>query len=194
MAGFGDSFTLDYGDLSRASPLHLPFGQPPRLPRIFLLNRPRGNMTALDVPTIARSVRLRLPIAAGTYWMLADHGAAYGHDQGDDAIDGLGGFVLGRLEVAGGGPERWRAGAHPFSELQPVAITTTGFRAATGGLPPPLPPAATTAASISGHSIPSGLLQRATMASSQAAPTAPRNPVYARLLRHLEPGAILTVF
>jgi hypothetical protein len=34
--------------------------------------------------------------------LLGDHGAADGHDGGDDAVDALGGLVLGRLEVAGG--------------------------------------------------------------------------------------------
>jgi hypothetical protein len=34
--------------------------------------------------------------------LLSDHGAADGHDGGDDAVDALGGFVLGGLEVAGG--------------------------------------------------------------------------------------------
>ena len=34
--------------------------------------------------------------------LLGDHGAADGHDQGDDAVDALGGLVLGGLEVAGG--------------------------------------------------------------------------------------------
>jgi hypothetical protein len=33
---------------------------------------------------------------------LSDHGAADGHDQRNDAIDALGGLVLGGLEVAGG--------------------------------------------------------------------------------------------
>jgi hypothetical protein len=34
--------------------------------------------------------------------LLDEHGAADGHDEGDDAIDALGGLVLGGLEVAGG--------------------------------------------------------------------------------------------
>jgi hypothetical protein len=34
--------------------------------------------------------------------LLSDHGAADGHDGGDDAVDALGGLVLGGLEVAGG--------------------------------------------------------------------------------------------
>jgi hypothetical protein len=33
--------------------------------------------------------------------LLGEHGAADGHDGGDDAIDALGALVLGRLEVAG---------------------------------------------------------------------------------------------
>ena len=48
----------------------------------------------------------------------------------------------------------------------PAAMTTIGRRAAIGG--PPLSPDVTNAASISGHSIPSGLaLRRVTMASSR---------------------------
>jgi hypothetical protein len=36
-------------------------------------------------------------------WLiLGDHGAADGHDEGDDAIDVLSALVLGGLEVAGG--------------------------------------------------------------------------------------------
>jgi hypothetical protein len=31
--------------------------------------------------------------------LLGDHGAADGHDGGDDAVDALGGFVLGWLEA-----------------------------------------------------------------------------------------------
>ena len=55
----------------------------------------------------------------------------------------------------------------------PAAMVSTGRRTAASGLP--LPPDVTNAASISG-SIPSGLtLHRATMASSQAAPNAPKN-------------------
>jgi hypothetical protein len=40
--------------------------------------------------------------------LLRQHGAADGHDQGDDAVDALGALVLGGLEVAGGvlGPRR----------------------------------------------------------------------------------------
>jgi hypothetical protein len=58
----------------------------------------------------------------------------------------------------------------------PIAITTD--RRATAGGAPPLPPDVTNAASISSHNIPSGLaLQRATMASSRAAPKAPKNGV-----------------
>jgi hypothetical protein len=55
-------------------------------------------------------------------------------------------------------------------------MMTTGRRAATGA--PPFPPsAATNAASISGQSMPRGLaLQRAIMASSQAAPNARPHP------------------
>ena len=34
--------------------------------------------------------------------LLGDHSAADRHDQGDDAVDPLGGLVLGGLEVAGG--------------------------------------------------------------------------------------------
>jgi len=53
-------------------------------------------------------------------------------------------------------------------------MTTTGRRGVAGGPPPSLDAMST--ASISGQSIPSGLaLQRATMASSQAAPNAPKN-------------------
>jgi hypothetical protein len=57
----------------------------------------------------------------------------------------------------------------------PAAMTTTGRRIAAGGPPPPPSPARNTA-SLSGQSLPSGLaLQRATMASSQAAPKAPKS-------------------
>ena len=38
----------------------------------------------------------------GLRLLLGDHGAADGHDEGDDAIDPLGGLVLGGLEIAGG--------------------------------------------------------------------------------------------
>jgi hypothetical protein len=38
---------------------------------------------------------------AGCGSFLEDHGAADGHDEGDDAIDALGALVLGGLEVAG---------------------------------------------------------------------------------------------
>jgi hypothetical protein len=34
--------------------------------------------------------------------LLSDHGATDGHDGGDDAVDALGGLVLGRFQVAGG--------------------------------------------------------------------------------------------
>jgi hypothetical protein len=34
--------------------------------------------------------------------LLSDEGAADGHDGGDDAVDALGGLVLGRFQVAGG--------------------------------------------------------------------------------------------
>ena len=38
----------------------------------------------------------------GLWLLLSDEGAADGHDEGDDAVDPLGGLVLGGLEVAGG--------------------------------------------------------------------------------------------
>jgi hypothetical protein len=54
-------------------------------------------------------------------------------------------------------------------------MMTTGRRAAVGGPPLP-PPDVTNAESISGQSMPSGLaLQLETMASSPAAPNAPKN-------------------
>jgi hypothetical protein len=68
---------------------------------------------------------------------------------------------------------RRRAGANPFSELQPAAMTTTGRRAAVGGPPLP-PPDVTNAESISGQSMPSGLaLQWATMACPTRCRTRP---------------------
>jgi hypothetical protein len=41
-------------------------------------------------------------LVRGLRLFLDDHGAADGHDQGDDAIDALDALVLGRLEVTGG--------------------------------------------------------------------------------------------
>jgi hypothetical protein len=41
-------------------------------------------------------------LVLGRRFLLDDQGAADGHDQGDDAVDALGGLVLGGLEVASG--------------------------------------------------------------------------------------------
>jgi hypothetical protein len=38
----------------------------------------------------------------GLRLLLGDHGAADGHDQGNDAVDAFGGLVLGGLQIAGG--------------------------------------------------------------------------------------------
>jgi hypothetical protein len=66
-----------------------------------------------------------------------------------------------------------------FSELQSAAITITRLRNSAGPSPPP---DITNAGSISGQSIPSGLLlQRATMAPSQAWPKSAEGGAWASL-------------
>jgi hypothetical protein len=48
--------------------------------------------------------------------VLGDQGAADGHDEGDDAVDPLGGLVLGRLELAGGIPRDGDVGGRPAAQ------------------------------------------------------------------------------
>lgn len=70
--GFGGTFTLDFPTflallrcLCRSAARH-------GFRRLFVLNGHGGNMTALDVVVTELSAELRLPIAAATYWMLAE--------------------------------------------------------------------------------------------------------------------------
>jgi creatinine amidohydrolase len=69
---FGGTFTLDFATflglircICRSAARH-------GFRRMFLLNGHGGNMTALDTVVTELSVELQLPIAAGTYWMLAE--------------------------------------------------------------------------------------------------------------------------
>lgn len=69
---FGGTFTLDHATFSallrcicRSITRH-------GFRRIFLLNGHGGNMTSLDVIAAELSIELMKPVAAGTYWMLAE--------------------------------------------------------------------------------------------------------------------------
>jgi hypothetical protein len=53
---------------------------------------------ALELSTGSQNEHL----VRGLRLFLDDHGTAYGHDDGEDAIDALGAFVHGGVEVAGG--------------------------------------------------------------------------------------------
>lgn len=70
--GFGGTFTLDFATfLSLLRCICKALGRH-GFRRIFILNGHGGNMAALDVVATELGVELELPIAAGTYWMLAE--------------------------------------------------------------------------------------------------------------------------
>ncbi len=69
---FGGTFTLDYPTFFALLRCICLSASRHGFRRLFLLNGHGGNMTALDVAVIELSVQLRLPIIAGTYWMLAE--------------------------------------------------------------------------------------------------------------------------
>lgn len=69
---FGGTFTLDHQTFSAL--LRCICGSIVRhgFRRIFLLNGHGGNMTSLDVIAAELSIEFKRPVAAGTYWMLAE--------------------------------------------------------------------------------------------------------------------------
>src|SRR5918999_363249 len=65
-----------------------------------------GTIPQSDKEHLVRRLRL----------LLDDHGAPQCHDDRDDAVDALGGFVLSRLQIAGGILGHGDIGGHPAGD------------------------------------------------------------------------------